>query len=1015
MTHILLQRMVEAIPDDRLPMNWADFDLASFSAEKKLWDYQQRALQNALKALWKYYEDFVDYQPQEDLSRNDERKRRLWEWYRDNGLEDNLTIDLSRLNYRIANILREYYEADGHRIDYRHFINRMSFWMATGSGKTLVIVKLIEILARLIRRGEIPPCDILFLTHRDDLLEQLKRHVEEFNQGRSDLRIVLRELREYASARRETPSLFREQEITVFYYRSDNLSDEQKEKIIDFRNYDNDGRWYVLLDEAHKGDKEESKRQHLYAILSRNGFLFNFSATFTNPRDIATTVFNFNLSEYVRAGYGKHIAILKQEMRAFRDNEDYTGEEKRKVVLKALLMLAYVHKAQKAVQDSVGDGLYHRPLMLVLVNSVNTEDADLELFFRELERIARERVSEELWQTAKNELWQELQGNLAFVFEENERLRVSQDAWQALDMADVLQHVFNAPSHGAIEVLVRPSNRQEMAFKLKTSDRPFALVKIGDISTWLKEKLSGYEVVERFEDESYFARLNQDDSDITILMGSRTFYEGWDSNRPNVICYINIGVGEDAQKFILQSVGRGVRIEPLKGKRKRLLPLYNAGEVDKSLFDQLKDFVQPLESLFIFGTNRNALQTVIEGLKQERAKTGEQQLSLFEINPEVRKEGIRLLVPVYKQAAQPLAKHRQVAKFEIAGDEFDALKRFVEATDDRVLLMLGDTTPANLRLLRRSLEDPDRFYRFNGRRHGDLLRLLRRVLEWWTILPEEVERLKELEDEIRHFQHITVTLEDIDELQSKALQVRNYQDPSAEQQKLIEQLQRNEITPEQFKEAYEHTTRMVREEQFEYDAKRITIKHIAQHYYLPVVLSEDERVDYIRHIIKTPSEVRFIQDLEGYLNSTNSRFRKFDWWFFSKLDESLDEIYIPYYDPKTNRIARFKPDFIFWLKKGKRYYIVFVDPKGTEHVDWLRKVEGYRAVFEENGRPKELQHDEFRVTVHLFLHTDDMNKISPAEYQRFWFDQIDGMIERLLMAGSPCRSLIFGGTRWCGC
>ncbi|MEM4204653.1 MAG: hypothetical protein QXS54_11340, partial [Candidatus Methanomethylicaceae archaeon] len=198
-------------------------------------------------------------------------------------------------------------------------------------------------------------------------------------------------------------------------------------------------------------------------------------------------------------------------------------------------------------------------------------------------------------------------------------------------------------------------------------------------------------------------------------------------------------------------------------------------------------------------------------------------------------------------------------------------------------------------------------------------------------------------------------------------------------------------------------------------AKRITIKHIAQHYYLPVVLSEDERVDYIRHIIKTPSEVRFIQDLEGYLNSTNSRFRKFDWWFFSKLDESLDEIYIPYYDPKTNRIARFKPDFIFWLKKGKRYYIVFVDPKGTEHVDWLRKVEGYRAVFEENGRPKELQHDEFRVTVHLFLHTDDMNKISPAEYQRFWFDQIDGMIERLLMAGSPCRSLIFGGTRWCGC
>ncbi len=40
--------------------------------------------------------------------------------------------------------------------------------------------------------------------------------------------------------------------MTVFYYRSDNLSDEQKERIIDFRNYDDNGKWYVLLDEAHK-------------------------------------------------------------------------------------------------------------------------------------------------------------------------------------------------------------------------------------------------------------------------------------------------------------------------------------------------------------------------------------------------------------------------------------------------------------------------------------------------------------------------------------------------------------------------------------------------------------------------------------------------------------------------------------------------------------------------------------------------------------------------------------------
>ncbi|MHB8280303.1 MAG: hypothetical protein ACYDIA_22015 [Candidatus Humimicrobiaceae bacterium] len=44
------------------------------------------------------------------------------------------------------------------------------------------------------------------------------------------------------------------------------------------------------------------------------------------------------------------------------------------------------------------------------------------------------------------------------------------------------------------------------------------------------------------------------------MMGSRSFYEGWDSNRPNLLLFVNIGVGSDAKKFVLQSVGRGVRV-----------------------------------------------------------------------------------------------------------------------------------------------------------------------------------------------------------------------------------------------------------------------------------------------------------------------------------------------------------------------------------------------------------------------------------------------------------------------
>ena len=978
MADIYLQRMVEDIPDDGLPEAWSNFDLSYFSHEKTLFDYQQQALKNALKALWKYYEDFNDYRIGEDEQVNRGRKQKLWQWYLGNGLREDISIEPKPA---FASLLREYYldylDNRG-RISYEAFINRMSFWMATGSGKTLVIVKLIEILARLIQLQEVPPCDILFLTHRDDLIEQLRRHVKEFNAGHSDLSIILRELKDYAVVKREGRSLFQEQEIIVFYYRSDNLSDEQKEKIVDFRNYDNNGRWFIFLDEAHKGDKEESKRQHIYSILSRNGFLFNFSATFTDPRDIATTVFNFNLSEYIRRGYGKHLLVLKQEMRAFREKEDYSDAEKRKVVLKALLLLAYVRKVYAEKVLPVKSGVYHRPLMLVLANSVNTEDADLEMFFRELERIAREGIDDATWQEAKEEVRRELGQSLTFLFD-NEVVKIDSTVWNSLSQADLYQYVFNADVCGEIEVLLHPSNRQEMAFKLKSSNRPFALIKIGDISSWLKEKLGGYEIGERFEEESFFARLNAEDSDINILMGSRTFYEGWDSNRPNVICYINIGVGTDAQKFILQSVGRGARIEPIKNKRRRLIHLHNAGEIDSDLFNQLKDIVQPLETLFIFGTNRQALLTVIENLRQAHMITRETKIDLFEVNPAT--QNYTLLIPVYRSANKPLVDQ---VKFEIGEEEFKALRSFIENTDDRILLLLTEAKPEQIAILRRTFGRNDSF-KFNERRYGNLMRLLHRVLKYLNVVPEEVDRLKKLEDEIRHFKHITVTLQDITELKDKIKRVKDYRDPSAEQQKLIDQLRKGEITPEDFKKAYDRTIQIVKEECFEHNGGRIHIKHIAQHYYLPVVLSDSERIDYIRHIIKTPSEVNFILDLEKSLSRPDSMFNQFDWWFFSKLDASLDEVYIPYYDRERNRIAQFKPDFIFWLKKGQNYWIVFVDPKSRTYTDYEWKVDDFRKLFEENGYPKNFDYNGLKVKVGLFLKTDDKNKVADA-YRSYWID-----------------------------
>ncbi|WP_206201757.1 DEAD/DEAH box helicase family protein [Thermus tengchongensis] len=973
-----------------LPPTWQDHNLEIFSHNKRLWDYQQEALQYALKALWKYYEDFRDFVPGEPEEANEERKERLWGWYRSNGLEKDLDIPLNGL-------LEDYYPSQNGSVPYRHFINRMGFWMATGSGKSLVLIKLIEVLWRLMRRGEIPQHPVMVLTARDDLLDQLKAHVAEFNEGRTDFRIQLEDLKAYPERLRTFLPLVSDHDITVFFYRADNLSDEQKERIVDFRNYENGGRWYVLLDEAHKGDKEDSKRQHIYSILSRNGFLFNFSATFTDQRDILTTVYNFNLSEFVRAGYGKHIAILKQENRAFGDKEDYTGAEKQRIVFKALLMLAYARKAQESLPQN--PRAYHRPLMLTLVNSVNTQDADLKRFFRELERIARGDVDETVWAQAREELWAELAEGPEWMFE-NERFRADQALFEGITLEELRRLVYNAPTPGDIEVLLRPSNRQEMAFKLKSADQPFALIKIGDISNWLKEELEGYEVIEGYEDEGFFRRLNEEDSPINILMGSRTFYEGWDSNRPNVITYINIGTGTEAKKFILQSVGRGVRIEPLPGYRRRLLSLYNAGLVDEDTYLALRNQAPALETLFIFGTNRNALQTVIEQLDQEKRREAEHELALT-VNEEAV-AGRLLLIPVYRKAGHTILEERKPRRFEVAPEELEQLRQYVAYLDDpRLMLCHHQATPKDIALLTRCLERPeDYFNTSDGRRYGHIDLLLSRLFAYFRVIPQEMGGLKSLEDEICHFRHIKVFLEDITALGAKITRVNEAP------RRLAELQVRYEAGQLSFDEMVRQVQAVRDNEFFTHNGQTLHIKRVAHHYYVPVLISESERIDWIRHVIRHPSEVDFLNALEAYLKENNNAFKQLDWWAFSKIDETLDEVYIPYYDPQSNRIRQFFPDFIFWLKKGENYAIVFVDPKGTQHTSYQYKVDGYRTLFWDEARKPKIYsyketHQRYQVSVHLFLYTEDSAK-APEDYREHWIDRNSiGTIAKVVLEQAP--------------
>jgi hypothetical protein len=508
-------------------------------------------------------------------------------------------------------------------------------------------------------------------------------------------------------------------------------------------------------------------------------------------------------------------------------------------------------------------------------------------------------------------------------------------------------------------------------------------MKIGDISKWIKEKLDGYEIIETFNNESVFKNLNQD-QDINILMGSRAFYEGWDSSRPNIILFINIGTGADAKKFVLQSIGRGVRIQPLPNKRGRLTKLYNSEGIDKELMEKIYKYVSPLETLFIYGTKADNLQEIVNTLKQE-SEDEENIGYLFEINPELLDK--LLLVPTYKDSNLMLIeKEDKISKYAISQQDHKIIETYLQELDDKILVWKYDADPLILERLKEEItEKPEDNNLFRIDDTAKIIKnpdiLLRNILSYFSAKLKEFDSFKELnkDNDIVHFRHITITKSKLNSIKENIERVKKSKDKEKEKQILMEKLKKGEISLEEYTERIEALAKIEPQEKVD----DLIIKNLEKHYYIPVIISEKDKIDYIKHIIKVPSERKFLQDLE----ENKSIFDEYDWWYFSKLDETLDRIYIPYYDSNSRKIREFKPDFIFWLKKDNKYILLFIDPHGAEHMEALRKIDGYREIFEdENGNPKIFNKDDLEIKVVFRFYNTDGN--APEKYEKYFIKAV---------------------------
>jgi superfamily II DNA or RNA helicase len=976
-TEILLEQFCR---DKPLPETYRFINVERFGEQVNLFPYQQQALQSVMNCLYLYFK---------------EGKERFLEHYKYtygfNDVREKLPLIKDPKNDKESfSLLEKHFDIANDTLSFEQICNRASFWMATGSGKTLVMVKLIEILFHLSKlkpeEGGIPKNDILILAPKPKILEQIKDQVNIFNQ-KNDLQIDLRELKDWEQYKRSKPNLYEENRITVFYYNSFNIKhtgiDTANETL--YSNYlhgtdDNGikyGSWYVLLDEAHKGVTGDSIKQSIYTVLAKNGFLFNFSATFTDAIDKATTVFNFNLEKFINAGYGKHLKVTQQEFKNFnkKNQEEYSEEERKNIVLKSLIALAVVKKAKKEI-DSIKKGMYHNPLMITIANTVNTVDADLKIFFQALAEIAGNREVD--ISRAKGELLAELRDEKfrAFEFRSGKVNDYVLNILGKITFNDIKKLVFNTTGTGSIEV-IECEAKDELAFQLSTANgKPFALLKASEAIKWNSNILEGFVTSKDVVSKSFFDDLNSPDSSINILLGSRIFSEGWDSNRPNIVNFINIGVSE-AQKFVLQSIGRGVRVEPLPNKRNRFdflqekEKLFTVDETQK-----LSSIVQAVETFYIFSTNKETigaiLQNITSGSEKEEWKKIEG----------IKKTDIKVELPVPEYEDLEVLNPN---KFKIATTELNAVQSYVAEAGSRVLLAEHNIHFKTLKLLKDNSNFVD-----GALSNQSEASLLKAIDFHFFTKPKRIKSFRAVTDgasgDINHYLKIKTKLEHAEvkllhELIEETIE-KKYKT-------------RDEIYRIALEQNWDYTQLQFEFEKFDQQKKaeenprlpEVDRQFLMEHFYNPVLLVNPSYSDLFQNVISADSELDFYRRLISFAKNANG-MSKYDWWYFSKVVENVDNIKIPYYNSEKGEYSNFYPDFIFWLKQGNKYIITFIDPKGlrqgTENT--RDKVLGFENVFP-SGQTFEFAGQPLEINLWLYneQHTNDtlLNK-----YRRWNFDEM---------------------------
>jgi hypothetical protein len=523
----------------------------------------------------------------------------------------------------------------------REDLDKLAYWMATGSGKTLVM-HLNYYQYRHYFPGEID--HHVLVTPNEGLTEQ---HMQALQ--KSGIACVYYDrLRSGGFAAR--PEAVKVLEISKLAL--EKTGEGMRVGVDAF-----EGQNLVFVDEGHKGASSEAGtwRTLREQLAGPEGFTFEYSATFgqavggSTPASVEeeygrSILIDYSYQRFYEDGYGKDYQILNLSDEAsarLETSSDPNAElsRARKHYLLANLLAFYEQQyAFSRNEDELRD-TYHlkAPLLTFVGHSVTggrtvsdlgTADersvTDIQRLVRFLHLVLR---NEGDWVPAAID--EILVGDPALMidgrdlFEGRFELLKEQGLTGQAVLDGMRESIFHASGDTELH-LVSLGADGEIGLRAgnATGDRFFGVIDVGNDRGFLKltqQDLPDITVSESDFEGSLFKRINERGSQVNVLLGAKKFIEGWSSWRVSTMGLMNIGRGEGPQ--IIQLFGRGVRLKGKGRSLKRSSELPEAGPHPPHL--------DALETLHVFGVRAKYMDQFRKYLEQEGIDTEERQRIRF--------------------------------------------------------------------------------------------------------------------------------------------------------------------------------------------------------------------------------------------------------------------------------------------------------------------------------------------------------------------------------------------------